>query len=82
MPRAVSRALDGWLRRQSAVAKRPLRLAILLGATGGLLLVPEAWSLAHAVTAVIFHGQPLRAVLPSLGLLLGLALLGLRRRKR
>lgn len=75
MPRAVTRALDGWLRRQSAVAKRPLRLAILLGATGGLLLVPEAWSLAHAVTAVIFHGQPLRAVLPALGLLLGLALL-------
>ncbi|GAB0117063.1 thiol reductant ABC exporter subunit CydD [Acidisoma sp. 7E03] len=75
MPRAVTRALDGWLRRQSTLAKRPLRLAILLGATGGLLLVPEAWALAHAVTAVVFHGQPLAAVLPALGLLLGLALL-------
>jgi hypothetical protein len=28
MPRAVSRALDGWLRRRAAIAKQPLRGAI------------------------------------------------------
>jgi len=75
MPRAVSRALDGWLRRRAAIAKRPLRGAILLGALNGLLLVPEAWLLARSITAVIFQHRGLAAVAPFLGIILGLALL-------
>jgi ATP-binding cassette subfamily C protein CydD len=75
MPRVVSRALDGWLRRQARVARRPLRSAILLGAMSGLLLVPEAWLLARSVTAVVFRHQGLAAVEPLLGGILGLAFL-------
>lgn len=75
MPRAVSRALDGWLRRRAAIAKRPLRAAILLGAVSGLLLVPEAWLLARSVTAVVFQHRGLAAVAAFLGIILGLALL-------
>jgi ATP-binding cassette subfamily C protein CydD len=75
MPRAVSRALDGWLRRRAAIAKQPLRAAILLGAVNGLLLVPEAWLLARSITAVIFHHRTLATVVPFLGVILGLAVL-------
>lgn len=75
MPRAVSRALDGWLRRRAAIAKRPLRAAVLLGAVNGLLLLPEAWLLARSITAVIFQHRGLAAVAPSLAIILGIALL-------
>lgn len=75
MPRAVSRALDGWLRRRAAIARRPLRGAILLGATQGLLLVPETWLLARGITVVVFQHRGLAAVAPLLGIILGLALL-------
>ena len=75
MPRGVSRALDGWLRRRAAIAKQPLRGAILLGAVNGLLLVPEAWLLARTITGVIFNHRALAMVAPFLGVILGLALL-------
>lgn len=75
MPRAVSRALDSWLRRRAAIAKRPLRAAVLLGAVNGLLLLPEAWLLARSITAVIFQHRGLAAVAPSLAIILGIALL-------
>ncbi|MBV1838739.1 MULTISPECIES: thiol reductant ABC exporter subunit CydD [Acetobacter] len=75
MPRGVSRALDGWLRRRAAIAKQPLRGAILLGAVNGLLLVPEAWLLARSITAVVFQHRGLAAVAPSLAIILGIALL-------
>lgn len=72
MTRAVSRALDGWLRRQAAKARHPLGWAIGLGAFGGILLVPEAWLLARVVTAVVFRHRGLVALLPFLGALIGL----------
>ncbi|MCB8881545.1 thiol reductant ABC exporter subunit CydD [Acidisoma cellulosilytica] len=72
MPRAVSRALDGWLKRRAAIARRPLNTAITLGAVSGLLLIPEAWLLAKAVTGVIFAHRGLAAVMPLLWPLVGL----------
>ncbi|GAB0114563.1 thiol reductant ABC exporter subunit CydD [Acidisoma sp. C75] len=75
MPRAAVRALDGWLRGKAKLARNPLRLAITLGAAGGLLLMPEAWLLARATTAAIFHAAPRRALAPLLGAILLLVLL-------
>lgn len=75
MPRAAARALDGWLRARASVAKRPLRLTIALGAMSGLLLVPEAWLLAKAVTGAVFHHAALGALLPLFAAMLGLVLL-------
>ena len=43
-----------------------LQLAIALGSMGGLLIVVQAWCLAHIVNAVIFDGQNLAAVQPYL----------------
>ncbi len=75
MQRAVTRALDGWLRRHAGLAKRPLRAAIVLGAASGLCLLPEAWLLSRSVTAVTFRHQGLASVAPLLAILLGLAAL-------
>lgn len=75
MPRSLSRALNGWLRRQSDAARRPLRLAVILGSLGGLLLVPESWLLARGVSAVIFHHRGLAAISSLLAGILGLAAL-------
>jgi ATP-binding cassette subfamily C protein CydD len=72
MPRAVSRALDGWLKRRAGIARRPLNTAITFGALSGLLLVPEAWLLSRAVTDVIFAHRSLAFVLPLLWPLVGL----------
>ncbi|HUN39562.1 MAG TPA: thiol reductant ABC exporter subunit CydD [Acetobacteraceae bacterium] len=72
MPRAVSRALDGWLRCRATVARRPLGAAIALSALGGLILVPEAWALARVVTAVVFDHRGLAASAPLLWTLVAL----------
>lgn len=75
IPQAVSRALNDWLRRQSAMARQPLRMAVILGSLAGLLLVPEAWLLARSINAVVFHNQGLAAVASLLAVILGLAAL-------
>ncbi|MCB8874349.1 thiol reductant ABC exporter subunit CydD [Acidisoma silvae] len=72
MPRAVTRTLNGWLKRRAKIARRPLNTAITLGALSGLLLIPEAWLLAKAVTGVIFAHRGLTSVLPLLWPLVGL----------
>ena len=75
MPRAVTRALDGWLRRRAGIARHGLTAAILLGALSGLLLVPEAWLLARAVTAVVFAPRDVASVRGLLWLLVGVFVL-------
>jgi ATP-binding cassette subfamily C protein CydD len=56
----VSLAL--WLRRQSPLAGGWLRLAVALGAVGGLLLVAQAWLVARTIDAVLFQGAGLPEV--------------------
>ncbi len=75
IPREASRRLNGWLKGQAAIARRPLRLAVIFGGLAGLLLVPEAWFLARAVTDVIFHHQGLAVVASLLAAILGLSAL-------
>lgn len=80
IPVEASRALNGWLRGKAALARRPLRMAVILGGLAGLLLVPESWFLARGITGVVFYHQGLEAVGSLLAVILGLgavrALLG------
>ncbi len=63
---ATRRRLGRWLGAQRAFAPRPLRLAGLLGALAGCLVVPQAWLLAQAVAPVVTAGAGLAEVLPYL----------------
>lgn len=75
MPIEASRKLNGWLKDRAAIARRPLRLAVIFGGLAGLLLVPEAWFIARVVTDAIFRHQGLTAVASLLLAILGLAAL-------
>jgi ATP-binding cassette subfamily C protein CydD len=52
-----------WLRSQGGDARRPLALAVALGALGGWLLIPQAWLLAQALTAAVLRHAGLPQVL-------------------
>lgn len=47
-----------WLRSQSALVKRWLRLSLLLGLMGGLVIVAQAWVLAYLLQALIVDHRP------------------------
>ncbi len=47
-----------WLKSQSALVKRWLRLSLLLGLASGLVIVAQAWVLAHLLQALIVDHRP------------------------
>src|SRR5476649_911416 len=47
-----------WLKSQSALVKRWLHLSLLLGLVGGLMIVAQAWVLAHLLQALIVEQRP------------------------
>ncbi|SFU78158.1 heme ABC transporter permease/ATP-binding protein CydD [Xenorhabdus koppenhoeferi] len=47
-----------WLRQQSAPARRWLRLSMILGLIGGLLIISQAWLLASILQALIMDNVP------------------------
>lgn len=51
-----------WLKSQSSLVKRWLHLSLLLGLLSGLIIVAQAWVLAHLLQALIIEHQP-RALL-------------------
>lgn len=57
-----SRPILQWLRGHQDLAGRYLRLATLLGASGGLLIVAQAWLIALTINAVIFEDAGLAEV--------------------
>src|SRR6202051_3406709 len=71
MPRATSKALDGWLRSRAKVVRLPLTVATGIGACGGLLLTVQAWFLAHVVDSVVIGHLGLASVWPFLWGMLG-----------
>jgi ATP-binding cassette, subfamily C, bacterial CydD len=71
MPRATSKALDGWLRSRAKAVRLPLTVATGIGACGGLLLIVQAWLLAHVVDSVVIDHLGLAAVWPFLWGMLG-----------
>jgi ATP-binding cassette subfamily C protein CydD len=60
------KSTENWLRGQARLARRPISLAVALGVLSGLLLIPQAWYLAHAVNAVVLQHASLAEVLPWL----------------
>jgi ATP-binding cassette subfamily C protein CydD len=71
MPRATSKALDAWLRSRAKAVRVPLAVAIGIGAFGGLLLIIQAWLLAHVVDNVVIDHLGLASVWPFLWGMLG-----------
>lgn len=71
LPRATSKALAAWLRSRANAVRLPLAVAIGIGACGGLLLVIQAWLLAHVVDSVVINRLGLAAVWPFLWGMLG-----------
>ncbi|MDX8000377.1 cysteine/glutathione ABC transporter permease/ATP-binding protein CydD [Xenorhabdus sp. Reich] len=47
-----------WLKQQSAPARRWLRLSMLLGLIGGLLIISQAWLLASILQSLIMDNVP------------------------
>jgi ATP-binding cassette subfamily C protein CydD len=60
------KSAENWLRVQARLARRPISLAVALGVLSGILLIPQAWCLAHAMNAVVLQHAPLAKVLPWL----------------
>ncbi|HEY0210778.1 heme ABC transporter permease/ATP-binding protein CydD [Acerihabitans sp.] len=52
-----------WLKSQSALVKRWLRLSLLLGLLSGLIIVAQAWVLAYLLQALIVEQQPRAALI-------------------
>ncbi|MCG6940092.1 MAG: thiol reductant ABC exporter subunit CydD [Thiohalocapsa sp.] len=63
------------LKAQKSLAARWLGLTVALGLGGGVLIILQAWLLAHVIDAVVFAGAGLTAVAPWLWPLLGIFLL-------
>ena len=61
-----SKATQKWLRGQWRLARHSIVLAAGLGVLGGVLLIPQAWLLAHAVNAVVLEHAELAQILPWL----------------
>ena len=53
-----------WLHDLRRFARRPLGLAVGLGALSGLLLIPQAWLIAQALNAAVLRHAGLAQILP------------------
>ena len=73
--RANKRALEGFLHRQTPLARAPLVAAGVAGALGGITLIAEAGLLARIVDAVVIGGGGLHQAWPMLWGLLGILIL-------
>lgn len=62
---------DAWLRQNAAIAARPLRAAVALGACAGVLLIAQAWLLAGIVAGALFQGRTIASLSSQLYGLLG-----------
>ncbi|MFI8417750.1 heme ABC transporter permease/ATP-binding protein CydD [Serratia sp. NPDC078593] len=58
MKKTRQHQLTQWLKTQSALAKRWLRLSMLLGLFSGILIVTQAWLLAALLHALIIEQTP------------------------
>ncbi|MEH2920181.1 cysteine/glutathione ABC transporter permease/ATP-binding protein CydD [Samsonia erythrinae] len=61
--------LAAWLKQQSKLAQRWLRLSLLLGFLSGLFIVAQAWLLATLLHALIVDHTPRESLLPQFLLL-------------
>ncbi|MBG6241397.1 MAG: cysteine/glutathione ABC transporter permease/ATP-binding protein CydD [Candidatus Symbiopectobacterium sp. Dall1.0] len=72
MKQTRQQQLARWLKQQSKLAQRWLRLSLLLGVVSGLLIVAQAWVLATLLHALIIEHVPRQTLLSEFMLLIGL----------
>ncbi len=72
MKRTRQQQLARWLKQQSKLAQRWLRLSLVLGFISGLLIVAQAWVLATLLHALIIEHIPRQALISDFLLLIGL----------
>lgn len=72
MKQTRQQQLARWLKQQSKLAQRWLRLSLLLGMVSGLLIVAQAWVLATLLHALIIEHQPRETLVSEFMLLIGL----------
>jgi ABC-type transport system involved in cytochrome bd biosynthesis, ATPase and permease components len=65
MKKTRQQQLTRWLKTQSSLAQRWLRLSMLLGLFSGLLIVAQAWLLASLLHALIIEHTPREQLIPS-----------------
>lgn len=69
MNKTRQQELTRWLRQQSLLAKRWIRLSMMLGLFSGLLILAQAWLLAGLLDNLIAHHAARDGLLPSFLLL-------------
>lgn len=72
MKQTRQQQLARWLKQQSKLAQRWLRLSLVLGLVSGLLIVAQAWVLATLLHALIIEHVPRQALTSEFMLLIGL----------
>ncbi len=72
MKQTRQQQLARWLKQQSKLAQRWLRLSLLLGVVSGLLIVAQAWVLATLLHALIIEHEPRQTLVSEFMLLIGL----------
>ncbi|MCW2482146.1 ABC transporter transmembrane domain-containing protein, partial [Candidatus Symbiopectobacterium sp. NZEC135] len=72
MKQTRQQQLARWLKQQSKLAQRWLRLSLLLGIVSGLLIVAQAWVLATLLHALIIEHMPRQTLVSEFVLLIGL----------
>ncbi|WON78186.1 heme ABC transporter permease/ATP-binding protein CydD [Serratia sp. UGAL515B_01] len=65
MKKTRQHQLTRWLKTQSTLAHRWLRLSMLLGLASGISIIVQAWLLAFLLHALIIEHQPRDALIPS-----------------
>ncbi|WP_035342280.1 MULTISPECIES: heme ABC transporter permease/ATP-binding protein CydD [Dickeya] len=71
MKETRQRELTRWLKQQSRLAHRWLRLSLILGLVSGLLIVAQAWLMASLLHELIIIHTPRQALTGTFGLLAG-----------
>ncbi|MGM3174180.1 heme ABC transporter permease/ATP-binding protein CydD [Dickeya lacustris] len=71
MKETRQRELTRWLKQQSRLAHRWLRLSLILGLVSGILIVAQAWLMASLLHALIITHTPRQALQGTFSLLAG-----------
>jgi ATP-binding cassette subfamily C protein CydD len=71
----VESLASNFLKFRQGQVRPQIRYAVILGSTGGLLIIAQAWLLAQVINAVIFNTASLASVMPWLWSMIGIILL-------
>lgn len=75
MNKTRQQEISRWLKQQSIISRRWLALSRLLGLISGLLIIAQAWVIAHLLQYMIMENIPREALLLPFVLLVGIFVL-------